>query len=1145
MKERTNETWRRLSMKVTAFVIIFTMALTSMASLPTEVFAASGQTLSATITPANAKFSATLSGNGNNYVANGTSQNGKTVFNFSVSSGTYQLTISAEGCTSYTVSSFVLGTDSLPSSIVLYQGDINGDGVINAKDNALIASAFGKRKGTEGYNAIADFNNDNIINVKDKAIVSENYTKRSIVVPSVAEFFDIGEDVTQDLSFTHKDATPTYESYEQEISNIASINSNSVPYATCDDNGVPNYIDGKYSKKTVKSAAEAIDSLNDIHHIMQFDNAKQEFKEVHSESVDLGKTTKFYRLQQYYHNVPVYGYQLIVSTNSAGEIETLSGHYYPDVNVNTTPSISMEQAKTIIKNSGVTSKLVSRGLCIYIDESNNPNLCWEIMSIYKTYIVSAKNGTILSENNMADNVFGNGINLHGENVSFPVLIDNGVYFLSDELRNIKVYDANIDSAFIDVLSNDGNLSDYLVTEQNNSNDLWSNHADAITSYSTIIKVYDYYSNILGRNGPDDNHQEVCIFVRMCENKHNEVGSACCNASARSYAEADKTAIFIGHSMGMAGSADTLAHEYTHTVSHNVWATILDLPTSAASINEAYSDIIGSLIINGNADHCGVDIIDGGGDPYSKDFSRPVVRKYSDNNDPHDNATLLDNVAYRMDQNWPVSNHANELATLFYKSMFFLSPNSDFLDCRKAVLAASKSMNMSAEKRAVIANAFSDVGIKHEDEENWASAHHIIGVVKDASTNQPIIDAKIIAVATEGVGGGIGYSDASGNYNIKVNRAKYAVHVYADNYRSCTIENVDLSAWTVLNYYMDTVYLAPLAWTGETSNFASGKVINALTGEGLQGVKVKFRKGAGNKTGSYVQTVAGLDVELTTDESGKYYTAALPAGNYTLEASKDGFVTGYINVVSGNSEVCNNQNISLTPKLQTGTIRIVLTWGQDPEDLDSHVEGTLSDGSPFHVYWDEKNSYDGDTNVCSLDVDERSGYGPETITLNTTTQEPYYYYVHHYYGDESIATSGATVEVFQNNISLGTFPAPTDQGNDIYWNVFAIVDGKLELKNTITSSPDVSYAQQGGVGTRSATVRSSNFYGSNRSKTTPKDESPKKKDTSGDEIATKTNESSKEEDTASEEKETVDVPSSSDDVVETDTPTADAEESSGE
>ena len=57
-------------------------------------------------------------------------------------------------------------------------GDLNNDGIVNAKDNAILAAAFGKRKGNSGYNEAADFNNDGIINAKDKAIISQNFGKR-------------------------------------------------------------------------------------------------------------------------------------------------------------------------------------------------------------------------------------------------------------------------------------------------------------------------------------------------------------------------------------------------------------------------------------------------------------------------------------------------------------------------------------------------------------------------------------------------------------------------------------------------------------------------------------------------------------------------------------------------------------------------------------------------------------------------------------------------------------------------------------------------------------------------------------------------------------------------------------------------------
>ena len=182
MKKRTRNNMRKLSTKVIAFVIVFTLALSSLMGVPIEVFAASGQTLSTILLPSSLEFVATLTGDNNSFVSNGITKDGITTFNFDVPLGTYRLTISADGCTHYIVSSFVLGKDQLPGIIQIYQGDINGDGIINAKDNAVIAEAFGKREGDSGYYSAADFNGDKIINAKDKAIISESFTKRDTIV---------------------------------------------------------------------------------------------------------------------------------------------------------------------------------------------------------------------------------------------------------------------------------------------------------------------------------------------------------------------------------------------------------------------------------------------------------------------------------------------------------------------------------------------------------------------------------------------------------------------------------------------------------------------------------------------------------------------------------------------------------------------------------------------------------------------------------------------------------------------------------------------------------------------------------------------------------------------------------------------------
>jgi hypothetical protein len=54
-------------------------------------------------------------------------------------------------------------------------GDVNGDCVVNIIDLVMVASSFGTRVGTPGYNPIADLNNDGVINIVDLSIVGSTF----------------------------------------------------------------------------------------------------------------------------------------------------------------------------------------------------------------------------------------------------------------------------------------------------------------------------------------------------------------------------------------------------------------------------------------------------------------------------------------------------------------------------------------------------------------------------------------------------------------------------------------------------------------------------------------------------------------------------------------------------------------------------------------------------------------------------------------------------------------------------------------------------------------------------------------------------------------------------------------------------------
>jgi len=78
---------------------------------------------------------------------------------------------------------------------------------------------------------------------------------------------------------------------------------------------------------------------------------------------------------------------------------------------------------------------------------------------------------------------------------------------------------------------------------------------------------------------------------------------------------------------------------------------------------------------------------------------------------------------------------------------------------------------------------------------------------------------------------------------------------------------------------------------------------------------------------------------------------------------------------------------------------------------------------------------------SLDVDDTTSFGPETITINEVDPtETYSYWVHHYEGEGTIASSGAQVTVYFGGLSYVFSPPANAVAR--WWRVFDIVDGEV-------------------------------------------------------------------------------------------------------
>ena len=222
----------------------------------------------------------------------------------------------------------------------------------------------------------------------------------------------------------------------------------------------------------------------------------------------------------------------------------------------------------------------------------------------------------------------------------------------------------------------------------------------------------------------------------------------------------------------------------------------------------------------------------------------------------------------------------------------------------------------------------------------------------------------------------------------------------------------------------TVYTEPIPLVRDAANgFIAGKVKDARTGAPIAGAIVRV----------YDNVSASPRIQIISQNDGSFSTSALPSGTYRVTGSATGYQnTQRVGVVVGNNATTPGQDLVLSPS-GTNDIRIVLTWGASPEDLDSHLTGPNTDGSRFHVYF-----RNGAVPGAFIDLDDTFQFGPETITITQMNSGIYRYSVHDYDHLSSgtstaLGDRGAKVQVYNPAGLIQTFFVPHQPGT--LWTVF--------------------------------------------------------------------------------------------------------------
>jgi uncharacterized repeat protein (TIGR01451 family) len=287
-----------------------------------------------------------------------------------------------------------------------------------------------------------------------------------------------------------------------------------------------------------------------------------------------------------------------------------------------------------------------------------------------------------------------------------------------------------------------------------------------------------------------------------------------------------------------------------------------------------------------------------------------------------------------------------------------------------------------------------------------------------------------------------YTDENGHYSAN-NLAEgiYSIVASATSDQSFGLSEIRIEKGSIT--YVENIYM--IDRNDGTGGTVEGAVTDAVTGEKITDASYSIRSDWNNKDGEEI---------FYGKFDGENFSLTLPSGHYTIETRKAGYINNYINITIKAGEI-ENTNIVLVPGdgdgETAGELRIVLTWGEEPWDLDSHLACYSSD-KPYHI-WFGQTDFEGNS-VGNLDVDDTSSYGPETITVrNVKADEKFSYFVHDYtnsYSEVSneMSLSGAKVQVYLEGKNIATYTIPTNQPGTL-WHVFDFDGATKTIKSVNT------------------------------------------------------------------------------------------------
>lgn len=483
-------------------------------------------------------------------------------------------------------------------------------------------------------------------------------------------------------------------------------------------------LEGEFTQKKILDAAGAIEAVNDVKEEFGFDNAQDVLEPLNDNSLE---GSNFFRSEQRYKGVPVFGRNIIVIADENGNAQGVCGNYTDVSKVDVVPTLSQEDAEKIAKQylsdkykvQKENIDLYSEGLSIYSLGEQEPSLVWFLSADSKSdnpffldILVNAKTGEIVIE---YDNVFSaaTATGQKGSKYSLSVTEENGKNYLEDPTRKIRTmtYDFNVIDPDNAIYLDFSKFRRVTIDEDNKS---------AIDAAGNMAAVYDFYLNVLNRRQFDGMNSELTVLVNLASKKNGANGR-----NAHYYRRARLIAFSVSPNKSpieFSTNLDVVAHEFTHGVTETTCGLIRD--TMPSAINEALSDIMGEMAEKYVTEKCDFSMHN------IRDIKKKRTMKNFTNSEDalYENSLIISHSAYIMWNGKKLKSNTagfsklgdgnrdavKAFAKLWYGIQLRLTPDADFVACRTAAESSARSLLNAGIVRQEhvdrVSLAFAEVGI---------------------------------------------------------------------------------------------------------------------------------------------------------------------------------------------------------------------------------------------------------------------------------------------------------------------------------------------------------------------------------------------------------------------------------------------------